>query len=71
MTAYFSRLFAFILPRLSERSTAAGFLSVVGLLIGHAIAPDRSAAIATAITVAASMALVVTKEAPAAPVPAP
>ena len=69
MSSFFSRLFAFILPRLSERSTAAGFLSVMGLLVGHAIAPDRSAAIATAITVAASMALVVTKEAPAAPAP--
>ena len=67
MSSFFSRLSAFILPRLSERSTAAGFLSILGLLIGHAIAPDRSAAIATAISVAASMALVVTKEAPAAP----
>lgn len=69
MSSFFSRLSAFVLPRLSERSTAAGFLSILGLLIGHAIAPDRSAAIATAISVAASMALVVTKEAPAAPAP--
>ena len=71
MKALFTRVFDFALPRLSERSTALGFLSIVGLLVGHAFAPDRSAAIATAISFAASMALVVTKEAPAAPVPAP
>ena len=64
MSAFFARLLAYIMPRLSEPSTAAGVLSVVGVVLGHALAPAQSAAIATVISVAAGMVLVATKEAP-------
>ena len=66
MSNSIDRAVAFLLPRLTERSTVLGFLSMLGVLVGYAVAPERLGAIATAITFLASFGLVVTKEAPPA-----
>ena len=61
---FFKRLYAYLLPRLAERSTLIGVATLGAAIGGFVVAPDRVNAIATAVSTIAGIALVVTKEAP-------
>lgn len=52
------------LPRLASKSTVLGLLSLASIIGGFVIAPDRMAAIATAVSAVAGVALVFVNEAP-------
>ena len=59
-----------VLPRLAERSTVVGLLSLLSLALGFVIAPERVDAIATVTTAVAGIALVLLQEASSLPLEA-
>lgn len=64
------RLAATVLPRLAERSTVLGILTLLSVVGGLVLAPERVEAITTIVTTIAGLALVLVKEVKPIPVEA-